>query len=310
MSSKFSNSFLQSYQKCPLQCFYRYEQHLQRADDDLGEHHLVFGRAMHEAFKVLYTTGNVKEAVEALSLHYPTQLDPDDLAKTAANGAYAIKTYWEHYNGDPDWEIVSCEEIDSAEDGYVVKPDLVVRDKYSNLFLVDHKFTKSYLNYKFFDQFSPNSQITQYIRWAKEKFGAADGFLVNAVNFLFLKRKSAQRPAGFTCEFERQVFNVTKQQIAQDELAKAYWIERIQESREKNLWPMNTTSCTFCTYRSICSSGWDWENDSSLVLNTFRQVCEKWDADGQFHCALDLGHEGNHSPLYTRETQEEFQVEV
>lgn len=307
--SRYSNSLLQSYMKCPLQCFYRYEQHLQRSDDDSSGHHLAFGRAMHEAFKTLYTTNDVEAAIKALNENYPTQLDPNDLAKTAANGAFVIKVYWEHYNQDRDWEIVSCEEIDSAEDGYVVKPDLIVKDRYSNLLLVDHKFTKSYLNYKFFDQFSPNSQITQYIRWAKEKFGACDGFVVNAVNFLFLQRKSAQRAAGFNTEFERQTFNVTAQQIAQDELAKAYWIERIEEARAKNRWPMNTTACTFCSYKSICAAGWDWENDRELILNTYRSVCEKFVPEQGAHCQLDRDHPGDHNPS-PRQAQEAVEFEV
>lgn len=310
-TKKFSNSFLQSYQKCPLQCFYRYEQHLQRADGDSGEHHLIFGRAMHEAFKTLYVTNDVTSAIESLHVNYPTQLDPSDLAKTAANGAFVIEKYWEHYNGDRDWEIVSIEEIDSAEDGYVVKPDLIVKDRYSNLLLIDHKFTKAYLNYKFFDQFSPNSQVTQYIRWAKEKFGACDGFVVNACNFLFLQRRSAQRAAGFNTEFERQTFNVTAQQIAQDESAKHYWIDRIEESRATDLWPMNTTSCTFCSYKSICAAGWDWQNDRELILNTYRQVCEKWVPELGQHCNLDRGHEEPHAFKITEGTEPvEFVVEV
>lgn len=308
MTNRYSNSFLQTYQKCGLQCFYKYKQHLVKIDDDIGGHHLAYGKAAHEAFAVLYSGGSMAEAKKALATNYPVQLDPNDLAKTVGNGYFMLEKYWEHYNGDKEWEIVEVEQMDTAEDGFVVKPDLVVKDRNSNLWIVDHKFTKKYLNYDYFSEFDPNSQVTQYIRWAKEKFGACDGFIINAVCMLFLKRKSAQRSAGFNVEFERQTFNRTPQQIQQDENSKAYWIERVEESDASGVWAMNTTACKFCTYRPLCAAGWDWENDSELILTSYRQVCDK--RIGNDHCNLNLNHEGECDPSLQTSNTPEFEVVV
>lgn len=312
MSNRYSNSHIAEFDRCRLSYFYKYVKKLHPIEEDASDHHLVFGRAMHEAFRVLYTENDVKKAQQCLRDLYPTQLDPEDLAKTADNGCYVIKTYWDHYDGDRNWEIVECESMDSTVDDFTVKKDLLVRDQHENLIVVDHKFTKRYLNFDYFADFVINAQVNHYIRQVKEKYGSCDGFQVNAVRFAFLKRASKDRAAGFNVEFERQIFARTSSQLKETEKAVAESIADIEHCKETNYWRPNEqpNACKFCGFRRLCSSGWTWSDDEELIKNLYRSACDKWDADGQFHCQLDLGHEGSHSPLYTREQQEEFVVEV
>lgn len=307
MSKYYSNSLIQAYAKCPLMGHYQYDLHLQPREG--SSHHLAFGKAMHKAFEILYTQGDAAKAKAALREWYPQQLDLADLAKTADNGCFTIDAYIKEYGWDKDWKVLAVENMDMTEDDYVVKLDLVVEEQRTgNILGVDHKFTGRYLNADFFNEFNPNSQVTQYYRYVKEKFGRCDGFIVNAVGMRYRQRAHKGEPAGFWCAFERLVLNRTEQQIAQDQESKQYWIERIERARETGIYGMNTSSCRFCSYRQACGAGWDWENDSELILTHYRQVCDRWVPELEGHCQLDRDHAGEHS--LSAEVEQELVVEV
>ena len=309
---KYTNSYIATFQRCPLACFYSNVLNLRRIEEDSSTHHLAYGAAWAKAKEVLYLTGDLDKAKVTFREFYPVQLDPNDLAKTADNGCYALEKYWTHYDGDREWEIISVEKREFTESGFGIKPDIVVKDRNDNIFLVDDKTTGSYLNFDWFAQFDPNAQITHYINWAREKYGHCDGFIVNAIRFAFLKRASKDRAAGFNVEFERQVFQRTRSQIERTLKATEETIKDIERCHETGFWrpQEQPNSCKFCSYRSICSAGWSWEDDSELILNNWRQICDQPISETEEHCQLDAGHSGDHSPLYTREPQEEFQVEV
>lgn len=307
--NRYSNSSIQNFQQCPLKFRYRNLLHLQPVEGDNND--LVFGKAMHKALETLYTTDDLSKAKESLREHYPNQINPSDLAKTLPNGLYTLDKYVEHYRWDKNWEIVAAEEMDSTEDRYVVKLDLVVRDTDTgSIYGVDHKISGNYLDYKFFNRFNPNSQVTQYVRYIKEKYGACDGFIINALGFKYRSRKYKDEPAGFWCAFERQVVTRSQQQIDQDQISKQYWIDRIEEARASGVWGMNTSQCFLCEYQPACSAGWDWEHDAQLITNVFKQVCDKWISAQDAHCNLDLGHDTDHDFVLDTAAPTEFQVEV
>lgn len=312
MTQQYSNSYIQTYTRCPLACFYQQELHLARIDDDSSGHALAFGAAFHKALAVLYTESDLKKAQQTMRDYYPVQLDPNDLAKTADNACFALKAYWQHYDGDPDWEILACEGREFTEDGFAVKPDLVIRDRQGSILIVDHKTTKAYLNADYFSQFEPNSQITHYIRWCKEAHGGCDGFLINAINFLFLKRKSPLRAAGFNCEFDRAIFQRSPSQIERTVKATNDVIADIERSKSIGYWRANESSnaCKFCSYRSLCSAGWSWEDDESLILSTFRRTCDMPINEIDEHCTLDHGHDGVHSSAVQSAAPIIFDVEL
>src|SRR6266850_1634049 len=105
MSKHYSNSYIQSFAKCPLQGHYQYDLHLQPREG--SSHHLAFGKAMHKAFEALYTKQDADLAKKLVKLHYPKQIDPNDFAKTADNGAFTIDAYIREYGWDKDWKVLA-----------------------------------------------------------------------------------------------------------------------------------------------------------------------------------------------------------
>lgn len=306
---RYSNSYIDSFRKCPLQCHYRYDLKLRPKEYD--EHHLAFGRAGHESLRVIHEEHDLEKAKEIFKPLYPVQIDPSDLAKTSENWMYTLDKYVEHYGWDRHWKLIAVEAMDHTEDDYTVKLDLVVEDlRNGDILGVDHKITGRYLNADFWNDFNPCSQLTQYFRYIAEKYGRCDGFLINAIGMRYRQRAYKGEPAGFWCAFERQSFSRTKQQIEQEQESKAYWIDRIEDAKTKGVWGLNTSSCRFCSYRAVCGAGWTWNEDAELIKTIYKQVCEKWIVSENAHCSLDLGHEGAHSSAVQAVEQLEFVVEV
>lgn len=311
--SSYSNSAINTFDVCRLSYFYRYVENLQRIDEDSGAHHLEFGKAFHAALESLYTNGDMKLAQQVMREQYPVQLDLTDLAKTADNACYALIKYWEHYDSDRDWEIIDVVEgRNFREDGFGVKPDLVVKDRQGQLLLIDHKTTGSYLNYDYFARYDPNSQISHYMSWCREKYGFCDGFVVNAIRFAFLQRKSKDRAAGFNVEFERQTFQRTAAQIDITLRATAEAISDIERCQSTGYWRPNEqpNACKFCTYKSLCAAGWNWSEDSQLILSQFRSICDQPISTTDEHCNLDRGHDGDHSSAVQQVGGVEFNIEI
>jgi CRISPR/Cas system-associated exonuclease Cas4 (RecB family) len=312
-TKSYSNSEINEFDRCRLAYFYRYQQNLQRIDEDSGAHHQQFGKAIHSALESLYTKGDMKLAQQVLRENYPVQLDTNDLAKTADNGCFAIEKYWEHYDSDHEWEIVEVvESRHLREDGFGVKPDLVVKDHDDNILLIDHKTTGSYLNYDYFARYDPNSQVSHYMHWCREKYGHCDGFVVNAIRFAYLQRKSKDRAAGFNVEFERQTFQRNPSQIAITLRATDEAISDINHCMETGYWRPNEqpNACKFCSYKSLCAAGWNWDDDSELILSQFRSICDKAISATDEHCNLDRYHEGPCSSAIQQTAPVEFAVDI
>lgn len=309
--TNYRNSTVGDYIRCPLAFNFAHNLHLRKIDDDSGEHHKRFGQAVHATLAVIHTERDLRKAQKVMRESYPTQLDPDDLAKTADNACYVLEKYVEHYQWDQNWKVLSIEQTDWEGSYVAVTPDMVVKDHYDNIFIVDHKTTGKYLNFDYFADFDPNSQVTHYIQRIKERYGHCDGFIVNAIRFAFLKRASKDRAAGFNVEFERQVFQRTASQIERTERSTDEWLVQIERSRESGYWRAAETpsACKFCHYKSICAAGWSWEEDQELITNVFRQVCDE-PLPSNDRCNFDLGHEGDHGHLLQPVGEQEFTVEI
>jgi CRISPR/Cas system-associated exonuclease Cas4 (RecB family) len=306
----YRNSAVSDYIRCPLAFHFAHNLHLQKIDDDSGEHHRRFGQAIHSALEVIYVDRDLEKAKVKMRECYPVQLDTEDLAKTVDNACFALEKYIEHYDWDKEWTVLSTEETDYDGSYVAVTPDMVVKDRNDNIFIVDHKTTGKYLNYDYFSDYDPNSQVTHYVQRTRERYGHCDGFIVNAIRFAFLKRASKDRAAGFNVEFERQVFQRTSSQIQRTERSTEEWIEEIEHSRRRGHWRAAETSsaCKFCSYKSICSAGWSWEDDEELITNVFRRVCQQ--KIGNDYCNLDLNHSGDHRHELVAAAPVEFVVEV
>lgn len=309
--SRYSNSYLDRYRECPLACLYHYELKLRKREEGAESHHMMYSRAFHEGLRRLYLGSTLREAQDAFLEAYPRQLDQYDSAKTRQNGILCMAQYAQRWKDeDRKYRVLSVEELDNQEDGFVVKLDLVLQHlDTEQIYPMDHKVTGKYLNFDYWKQFEPNSQIVEYVRRVKERWGFCDGFIVNAIAMRWLQRASKNGPAGLWCNFERQTFNVNPAQMEADLRSREYWIDRVEHSKASGRWGLNTKSCYFCEYRDLCKAGWFYPEDAELIDISYRQVCGKWHGKPLNPCVLDRGHECECAA--TVEVKEvEFEIEV
>lgn len=277
----YSNSYIQQYKSCPLSCFYKYEAKLKKIDDEASEHHLVYGRAMHAALRLIYLGDSVQSAKTAFLEQYVKQLDTLDNAKTRENGVIVLDAYMNTYIDDMGkWKVVSCEEKEhfeyGGEDSFTVILDLVMENRaYGGIYGFDHKIVggkKANLSEDFWYQFEPNSQVNKYCSFIKSKYGDCSGFYINAIGMGYRSRMYKGEPAGFHFRFRRNMFNPTVEQLERENSDTKYWIERIEHSKATSCFGMNTEACRWCEYRTICKSGWKWPEDKELIEITYSTV--------------------------------------
>lgn len=311
MTARYSNSYLQRYRECPLACFYHYELKLRKREEGSESHHMAYSRAFHDGLRHLYLGSSLREAQDTFLEGYPRQLDQSDNAKTRQNGIKCMGLYAQRWKEeDRKYRVLTVEELSNQEDGFVVKLDLVLQHvDTEQIYAMDHKVTGKYLNFDYWMQFEPNSQIVEYVRYVQEKFGFCDGFIVNAIMLRWLQKASKNGPAGLWCNFERQTFNVNPRQMEADKDSRTYWIDRVEDSKATGRWGLNTSSCKFCEYRDLCKAGWFYPEDEELISISYRRVCGKWFGEPLQPCQLDQDHDGEHSPVVVEE-QVEFEIEV
>lgn len=294
VTRSYSNSELQSYKNCPLQWRFQWDLALRQIDLESSEHHLRFGAAFHAGLEQLYRGNGLTAARDAFLAAYPKQLDVNDKAKTQANGIATLVDYANRWRDeDRRYRVIAIES--RSDDPWSVKPDLVVENiEQGGLYLIDHKTTGQYLNYQYWEQFQPNSQITHYLDYAQSKYGPIEGFIINAIGFRYRERAYKGEPAGFWNHFERQTFNRRPAQLDYERVSRQLWIEDLERSVELGFYRTNTGSCRFCSFKPICAPGWTWEEDRELIELSYRQVCNRLIEGGGVsdYCVLDRGHEG------------------
>lgn len=307
MSRAYSNSELSSYRACPLQWKFHWDLKLRKRDDEAADHHLRFGNAIHKGLEAIYRGGSLRAAQERFLEFYPRQLDSADKAKTRQNGVTALANYVTRWKDeDKAWKVLEIET--RSDDPWSVKPDMVVENvQHGGTWLVDHKTTGAYLNYAYWEKYQPNSQITHYLDYAQSKYGAIEGFIINAIGFKFRERAYKGEPAGFWTAFERQTFNRQPAQLEFERKSRVAWIDDLERSVASSFYRTNTDACFRCTYKSLCAPGWTWEDDRELIEIGYYQACDALLA-GDEHCVLELNHDGDHSPeqLVTAEIEVEL----
>lgn len=119
-------------------------------------------------------------------------------------------------------------------------------DYADNLYVMDQKTTGTTISNRFFEQFSPDTQMSLYTYLGKATLGAPiKGVIIDA----------AQIAVGFT-RFERGMTFRTEGQLNEWYDGTMYNIERAQAATRENYFPMNTTACGNyggCPFRAVCS---------------------------------------------------------
>lgn len=325
--TRFSHSRLSDLKACGLRYYLKHVVGLRKHEDDADQHHLRYGGAMHEALEVLYAGGYMNQPVddparlldlakETFLAAYPVQLDPADRAKTRDNGVLVLDWYVRHWREeDRRWKVVSVERPEDT-DAWSLRLDLVMENvEHGGIYAYDHKITKKYLNYDFWNTFEPNSQVTQYVDHVRKRYGECSGFYINAISMGYRQRAYKGEPAGFWAKFERQMFNRNDAQVEQERWSTARWVDLAGEAQRLielgddpiRAYGFNTDSCRFCEFRPVCSAGWTWPTDAELIQIQFRRACLTIIEGGR--CQLDYEHEGECALEFVPEAMGEVVVE-
>jgi len=266
---------LQTYITCPMKYYLKFVLGLKKRVLDERDIDLRFGQAVHKCLELHY-----KNPGAGL---LPTKPFNDfvDLEgekhKTKANGIELIRQYGEHYQKDLlEMEILGVELNDSILIGdlrYLVKIDTVVRLR-DNIYILEHKTCKK-MAYNYFNQFSPNMQVSGYSLYVKEKFGQCSGCIVNVLQSGWRERAYRGEPAGFYAKFQREIVNRTKEQLEDFKENIGLWKWKLQTARQTSRWGKNEGAChqyRGCLYSEICMTSQGIELDEEIVDNFYKNV--------------------------------------
>ena len=151
--------------------------------------------------------------------------------------------------------------------GYTVKIDLIVQSN-AGIFIMDHKTTKT-IPYNYFWQFTPNMQITGYCLYAKKKYGQCSGAIINAAQVGFRERAYKGNPAGFHCNFTREIINRDTDQYKDFQENIMMWSGRLNMALDHGIYPKNESAChqfKGCGFKELCSTCDDEEIKSTLYI--------------------------------------------
>jgi hypothetical protein len=113
-------------------------------------------------------------------------------------------------------------------------------------FITDKKTTKYKLESYYFNQFSPDNQMSTYSLAAKVIFGMpVKGVIIDATQVL----------VGFN-EYKREVVYRTEEQLLEWVKDTHHYIRQAEQYAEQNYWPMNDKACHNyggCPFRGVCS---------------------------------------------------------
>lgn len=244
--------------------------------------HLTFGLYFHEGIEhyaaELFRTGDFDTAVEYMvktmlertgeridDVWFPWVPDPLDKAVKLKNRFTLIRAlvwYTEHFkddalsivaleNGKPATElsfrITLPIHAPTGEDHILCGHlDLLAQAKNGSYWVLDHKTTKSALSSYFWNQFTPNNQMSLYTFAGQVVLDKPiSGVIVNgvqlAVNFARFARQEAHRTTD-------QIDDWYEDMLHYIELANSY--------AEKKFYPQNDTVCTMyggCDFQDICA---------------------------------------------------------
>lgn len=138
------------------------------------------------------------------------------------------------FSFDMDGEIQYCGHLDK------------LGEMTGSLYFLDRKTTTGYLNERYFDQFSPNLQMTGYAFAAQVVLGRkVVGGIIDA----------AQIGTGFT-RFARHPFRRTQDQLDEWHHDALFTIKLARQMTQADYFPLNETACTMyggCKFVGICS---------------------------------------------------------
>lgn len=236
--------------------------------------HLLFGQLYHTAlenFVRLKTEGATREEALRQSV-FDAIVGSRDLiplkTKTRETLIQTIIWYVEHWQDDILQTVILPSGQPAVELSFRWQSDIPVRGESGQLYfkddgtpycflfcghldrvvsfngmnlVKDYKTSGSTLGSYYFDQFSPDNQMSFYPFMAEKAFGLkSHGVLIDA----------AQVGLTFS-DFSRDIAHRTPQQLAEWWQTTQHYLRQYVTYAEANFWPMNDKSCRFCAFRAI-----------------------------------------------------------
>lgn len=266
---KIDYSQISCFQSCHRKFANKYIECLRKIKYDFRNIDLEFGKTIHKCLEEYYKGKSWAEII--LSIAEFQDLETEKV-KTRANLLRLMEQYIPYYSGqDKAWQVLGTEINDTfkiQDMEYTVKIDLIIKEN-ENVYVVDHKTTKTNRKSTYFQQFEPNTQVTGYTAYCQSKYGQCSGFIPNVMFVGFRERKYKGEEAGFHCEFERAIINRYPQQIEDFKVNVMDVVKQIEDCRIKNYWAKTEGNCMYCEFKELCISC----NDEQ-ILNTLYQVVD------------------------------------
>ena len=106
----------------------------------------------------------------------------------------------------------------------------------------------------FFNSFDPNSQVSGYSYYCKEKYGRCSGFIPVGMFVGYRQKAYKGEPAGFHCEFDHTIINRTEDQLDDWLMTTLMWVSRLKNDIE---FPKDESACHSyrgCGFKELCLS--------------------------------------------------------
>lgn len=179
----------------------------------------------------------------------------DHNLKTRGNLVRSIIWYFEQFKEDPCSTVILSDGTPAVEHSFKLPVDnnIVLSGHLDRLveysghtYVQDQKTTGTTISSRFFDQFSPDTQMSLYTLAGKAIFGVpVKGVMIDAV----------QIAVGFS-RYERGFTFRSDDQLSEWYDTAMATIQRAQQATRDNYYPMNPSSCGNyggCEFRHVCS---------------------------------------------------------
>lgn len=227
---------------------------------------LTFGSHYHTALEVYdkalalgASFPDAQDAAVATTLRLGKGWHSEDRNRNALTLLRAIVWYTLQYQQDPAKTLIladgkPCVELSFRFDLDLHSPDGepyiftghfdgVIEWPDGGIYVKERKTTKASLDSKYFQQFSPNLQVSWY-------FTAASILLPHKVKGVLID--AAQVAIGHTA-FNRDIAFRSPELVQEFLNDLKYWVKQAERSAEENYWPKNERNCFLCAFKSICS---------------------------------------------------------
>lgn len=269
----FDHTQIQTYKNCPSRYYKRFIKGLQKLQYDERDIDKDFGKCIHKALAILYTEKDLNKAKEYFKVNF--QGLEGNKVKTPLNGLQLLDWYHNYYStprnelSDTNMETLGVEVKDivrlSDDVEYMVKIDRIVKNN-AGIWVMETKTTTKIPN-NFFYQFDPNSQLSGYCLYVRNKYGQCSGAIVNAICVGYRERGYKGEPAGFWCKFVREIINRNVEQLNDFIENTLIWANKLKQAIETDCFPKNEDYChnfRGCQYKELCITCNDEEIENTL----------------------------------------------